>query len=307
MTTTISGSLRPLLTPLVRAFVRYTPLVLDKRSFWDRIVNPYFAWNSHKFVASTVFGSKIAGNTREILQQYVYYFGVWEPNLTRWIATRLRPGDTFIDVGANIGYFSLLASKIVGDAGKVVSIEASPKIFEALIANLTRNRVRNVRPVNIAVSDGPGIVKVFGGNDYHTGLTTICEQRGLKFECEVQTATLGTILQPEELRTARLIKIDVEGAEWRAVQGMLKVLSITRSDLEIMVEINPELLLRQGKDPEDLLRMFSSAGFNAYSLENDYTALSYLTPHNEKRPLRFRTPINCETDMIFSRQDARQL
>ena len=50
-----------------------------------------------------MFGSKIAGNTNDIIPQYIYYFGLWEPHLTRWIQRRLAPGDTFIDVGANIG------------------------------------------------------------------------------------------------------------------------------------------------------------------------------------------------------------
>src|SRR5262249_10578177 len=127
---------KSLLIPLIRAYVRYTPRTIDKRLFWSKVVNPHFAWQSHEFVATTVFGTRLAGNTIEILQQYVYYFGMWEPNLTRWIWERLRPGDTFIDVGANIGYFSLLAAKRVGATGRVVAIEASPKIFSALQCNL---------------------------------------------------------------------------------------------------------------------------------------------------------------------------
>jgi hypothetical protein len=51
---------------------------------------------------------------------YIYYFGVWEPNITRWIVRRLASGDMFIDVGANVGYYSLLASKLVGESGSVV-------------------------------------------------------------------------------------------------------------------------------------------------------------------------------------------
>src|SRR5437867_4093793 len=100
---TASPQLTRWLIPLVRAYIRYVPLAAGKRSVWERLVNPYLAWEPHPFVARTVFGSDIAGDAQDILTQYVYYFGVWEPHITRWVQGRLRQGDTFIDVGANIG------------------------------------------------------------------------------------------------------------------------------------------------------------------------------------------------------------
>jgi precorrin-6B methylase 2 len=92
------------------------------------------------------------GDAKDIIQQYIYYFGVWEPRITGWVSRHLAPGDTFIDVGANIGYYSLLASPLVGKTGTVVAIEASPRTFDDLLFNLELNNVSNVRPVNVAVS-----------------------------------------------------------------------------------------------------------------------------------------------------------
>src|SRR5439155_9766755 len=83
------------LIPWVRAYVRYAPFKAGKSSLWSRVVDPYFAWHSHRFLARTVFGSRVASDTKELLQQYLYYFGVWEPCLSRWMARQLRPGDTF--------------------------------------------------------------------------------------------------------------------------------------------------------------------------------------------------------------------
>ena len=296
-----------LLIPLARAYVRYAPFAAGKRWFWTRVVDPYFAWSPRGFVASTVFGSRIAGNTRDILQQYIYYFGVWEPHLTRWMRQRLAPGDTFVDVGANIGYYALLASNLVGDSGRVVALEASPKIFYALQGNLARNRVQNVRAVNMAVSDSKGVVRLFRGPESNSGRTTIREEFGFEFECEVDAAPLSAVLHPEEMQNARLIKIDVEGAEWSVAAGMGPLLSSGRTDLEIIVEINPEALAQQGKRPEDLLRIFARAGFHAYSIENDYSPLSYLPPYAEMRPVRIRTPIQWVTDVVLSRQDSELL
>src|SRR5574341_861166 len=177
--------IRQLLTPPVRAYIRYAPFGTGKRAFWYRVVEPRFAWRPHRFVATTVFGSRIAGDTSDILQQYIYYFGVWEPHLTRWIGRRLSPGDAFIDVGANIGYFSLLASKLVGDSGTVVSIEASPRTFDLLQGNLARNRAHNIRAVNVVVSDRRGRVSLFRGPEDNICLTTALGDPRFPFECEV--------------------------------------------------------------------------------------------------------------------------
>jgi FkbM family methyltransferase len=303
---------RRFLTPLVRSYIRNFPLVGGKHAFWTRVVAPYFAWHSYKFVASTVFGKQLAGDTIEMLQQYIYFFGVWEPDLTRWITRRLAPGDTFIDVGANIGYYSVLASMLVGDAGQVVAIEASPEIFRALQSNLARNSVKNVRAANLAVSDCKRALKLFRGHVYNTGLTTVVEEQGFEFECEVDAAPLSTILRPEEMQTARLIKIDVEGAEFSVVDGMLPLLCSGRADLEIIIEVHPEHLAQLGKRPEDFLTIFSDAGFHAYLLENNYSPLHYLSSKVENRPVRIRSssfvsPLSIGTLLVFSREDSEAI
>jgi FkbM family methyltransferase len=256
-------------------------------------------------VASAVFGGRFSGNTRELLQQYIYYFGMWEPYLTRWVSQRLVPGDTFIDVGANIGYFSLLASRLVGPSGRVVAIEASPKTFHQLEGNVALNHAGNIRTVNMAASDSKGVAKLFGGPESHIGLATIVEEwadtHGRSFECEVETAPLSAILQPNEIQSTRLMKIDVEGAEWSVLSGMRPLLNEGRPDLEIMVELSHE-------DSPKVIEMFSDAGFYPYTIENDYTADGYLPPYSEKRPVRMRGPIDQPlTDAIFSRQDVQML
>ena len=303
---------RRFLTPLVRRYIRSFPFIAGKGLFWTRVVAPYFAWRSYNFVASTIFGKKLAGNTIEMLQQYIYFFGVWEPDLTSWITRKLAPGDTFIDVGANIGYYSLLASTLVGDAGRVVAIEASPETFCALQSNLARNFVKNVRAANVAASDHKKLMKLFRGHIYNIGLTTVVEEQGFELECEVDAAPLSTILHPEEMRTTRLVKVDVEGAELSVVNGMLPLLSSGRADLEIIVEIHPEHLAQQGKRPEDFLTIFSAAGFHAYLLENDYSPLHYLSSDIVRRPVRVRSasfsfPLSIGTILIFSRQDSEAI
>src|SRR5262245_39893545 len=226
-------AVKNVLIPPVRAYIRYAPFTAGKRQLWTRVVKPYLAWHSHDFVGQTIFGVKVAGNTTDVIQQYLYYFGVWEPQLTSWIADTLARGDTFIDVGANIGDYSLLASRIVGTSGAVVAIEASPRIFRVLQNNLDRNRAENVRAANVAVSDTSQPVQLYRGPDTNLGLTTTVDKPGFEVECEVAGAPLHEVLRPDEIKNARLVKVDVEGAEASVVAGMEPLLSSGRRDLEV--------------------------------------------------------------------------
>lgn len=263
-------------------------------------MEPYLAWHSHRFSARTVFGARLRGDTQEVLQQHVYYFGVWEPNLTRWLQARLRPDDVFVDVGANIGYFTLLGSRAVGPRGSVVAVEASPTIHAWLQANLARNRARNVRAVNCVAASDQGVRTVYHGPASHRGLTTINPSAGWPAEAEAEAATLPQIVGEAGWREARVIKIDVEGAEDEVVAGMADGLDRTRPELEVVVEMHPP-------SGRELFARFLEAGFHAYGLEIDYSPLSYSAARPLPAAHRLTEPPAYELDVIFSRRDAETL
>jgi FkbM family methyltransferase len=298
--------IRPVVIPIVRSVVRFVPSGPVKRWVWAHIVVHYLEYANYEYVANTCFGARIAGNTEDVIQRYVYYFGIWEPNLTRFINSRLRPGDIFIDVGANIGYFSLLASLLVGAAGKVLAFEASPQIFASLQANLRRNGVRNVAAHNVAVANHEGIIKVFLAAKYNLGKTTIFEHDSIGIEEQVRAQTLSALVAPDDVARVKVVKIDVEGAEWMVVSGMRELLRTANRELEIITEINPQRLQLQGKTTEDIFSIFSEFGFNPYRLENNYAALSYMTDV-AVHPTRLRGPVVTMTDVVFSRCDAEWL
>jgi FkbM family methyltransferase len=302
-----AGGAKHVLIPLLRAYLRYFPLRLGKKSVWTNLVEPHLAWEQYRFTARTVFGSWMAGQTDEILGQYVYYFGVWEPRITHWVERRLKTGDTFIDVGANTGYYSLLASRRVGNGGRVVAIEASPRTFMELNNNLNLNRVNNVRALNVAVSDHAGTVALYGGPSSHRGLTTLNPHQGLPFECEVPAAPLADLLRPEEIQGARLIKIDIEGAELEVARGMAPLLAQGRADLEILLETHPFHLAKLGKQADDLLQIFQEAGFHGYRIENDYSPLSYLDSPPDSHLPRLKRAIDGEMNLVLSRRNEEWL
>ncbi len=292
------------LHPVLRAYLRYGPLGSVRRVIWDRMVEPYLAWEPHQFCTRTTFGARMSGDTRDILQQYIYYFGLWEPSLTAFTAARLAPGDTFVDVGANVGYYTLLASRCVGERGRVIAIEPSPRLFQALELHLAMNQCRNVRALQCAVLDRCGSVQLYHGTEYHSGLTTTRVERGLEFECEVPASSLDVLLEEREIDTARLIKIDVEGAEGTIVSTLDSLLARARKDLEVIVEIDAELLAGQGQSADDLVGQFRTAGFHPYRLENDYTPARYVERRPSIPPARMQGPMVGVCDVVFSRVDA---
>jgi FkbM family methyltransferase len=111
-------------------------------------------------VCPAVFGAIFHCNTRQFVQRRIRFFGIFEHNLTYYTLSKLREGDLYVDVGANIGYFSLLASQCVGPAGKVIAVEADPETFKDLTSNLELNKARNVTARNIAATETSCQVKI---------------------------------------------------------------------------------------------------------------------------------------------------
>ncbi len=297
--------------PGVRGYLRYAGTPFGKETLFCSVVGTHFYGLEPKkweFTANTIFGSRICSSANDTLGRLVYFFGVWEPNLTSWISGRLAPGDVFIDVGANIGYHTLLASKLVGNSGKVISIEALPPIFSILRRHLQVNGVGNVRAVNSAAWDCEDVLTFYTGSDELTVTTTAMPSWAAEWRLEsrsqVSAAPLSSILRPEEIQAARLIKIDVEGAEWHVLSGMSPVMDSCRDDVEIMVEITPSALAAEGRSSEDVLNFFRKRKFHPYRLDEPLTA--YLG-RDSSRPKRIEVIPPSQTDVIFSRIDAGSL
>lgn len=93
--------------------------------------------------------------------------------MTQWLKRRLRPGDTYIDVGANVGYFSLLAAQLVGEKGRVVAIEASPTFHARILRHAELNDCHHLRAVNAAVADERKTVTLILASSNNMGAASI--------------------------------------------------------------------------------------------------------------------------------------
>jgi FkbM family methyltransferase len=284
------------LLPAARAWIRYSPLAPGRGWLWKRVW-----WRAHSFRARTRFGMLMSGNTGDLIQRYLYFFGVWEPNITRWVAASLKPGDCFVDVGANIGYYTLLAAKCVGRDGKVVAIEAAPWIHAMLARHVALNRLENVRTVMTAAAADRGRLRLYpGGADNIGSTSTVPRDRD---SIEIDALPMHEILSDDEIARIRIIKVDVEGAEPDVVRGLAPVLAKLRDDAEIIMEVSPALMPGGDASVRYIFSTMQAHGFAAFAIENDYRAEAYLEPAGYKRPAAVAADaVPAQADVIFSRR-----
>jgi FkbM family methyltransferase len=290
---------------LLRVFRPYVRLqhAPGRRKLWHGLLWRLM-WAEGRCRARTRYGAKLEVDASDIVGSYIAYFGVWEPNLTHWLQQRLRPDDVFVDVGANVGYFTLLASTLVGTGGSVVAIEPFPLTNAALRRNVADNGAENVRVENVAVWESSGEVVVFGATDRIVGGTTLDPDWAARWSFDTQVAVsaepLWRLLSDDEVARAAVLKVDVEGSELEALEGMQPLLPRLRDDVAIIIEL-------EGDAVKVATEELGRHGFEAFVIANDYSADSYLSPRlTAPRPLASQAVSHgWQVDLIFARPDAR--
>ncbi len=258
----------------------------------------------------TRFGATVMCRLPDLIATYVWVFGgEWEPDLTRFIVNRLRDGDVFIDVGANVGYYSLLAARSVGVNGNVVAVEASPVMFDQLRRNTGADRLGDrVRLVNkAAAAKSGGKLTVFSGPRHNTGMSTTLSTRGLDVEATIEALRLDQIFTCEEAASIRIVKIDVEGAEPDVLAGMSNLIGVLRSDAEIVVELSPPVVARPTLAADRRAAPICRCRLQRLQDEkNSYNAWRYLWPNDVSNAIRVRDDLTrrvARLDIVLSRLD----
>ena len=220
-------------------------------------------------------GTRITCDLRDAVQAAVFYRGVYEDAVTHLLQAELRPGDVFVDIGANIGYFTLLASRRVGPAGRVHAFEPSPALAARLALDVAENPfATNVTVHHAAVADrsgeavlvSPADVPSPAGEQYLTlpGTAGADDRTG-------PIVRMVTVDEAVPDLVADVVKVDVEGAERRVLHGMQE--TMRRSPPRLMlIEVIDRQLARFGDSAASLLDDMAVAGYAATMIEDPHHA-----------------------------------
>jgi FkbM family methyltransferase len=186
-----------------------------------------------------------------------------------------------VDLGANIGYFSLLAARLVGREGKVYAFEPEPRNFGLLLKNIELNGYNNIVAVQKAVSNISGSISLFL-HVKDTGAHTIYQPEHAEKEfgecIEVQTVTVDEFFEDKEQRID-VIKMDIEGAEMAALLGMDRVIR-ENENLKMFIEFHPPGIRRRGDSLEGFARRlledydFSIMAIGDYTMRKEYLKIN---------------------------------
>jgi FkbM family methyltransferase len=254
-------------------WVRSSPLRKGAGTLADKVVSPVARCRGTARVIRTVDGIELLVNPSraDLVQLYLYIFRVWEPVITSWFKTVLRAGDVVVDVGANIGYYTTLAAKLVGETGRVIAIEPFPETFAALCENVRRNGLSNVELVNAAVGDG-AVISLYQDPSGALGTISMLQQPGWKHVADVRTTTIENAVPPELQARLRVVKIDAEGAEDVALRSMGGLFDSTSSDLTLLVECGPS------EHQPSVASLLKEKGFGLKAIRNYYGVDDYVRP-----------------------------
>jgi FkbM family methyltransferase len=226
-----------------------------------------------------------------------YYWGRYYDATHQAVLRRfLHAGDTYIDVGANLGFHSVFACRLVGPAGAVFSFEPHPESWRVLNAHLAINRIRHCRTFNVALGDCDIEATLWQG-EQHPGTATLRSGNGDSahgFSVPVRRG--DSILRETAFGGQVVVKIDVEGFEHHVVRGLWETLQ--RVDVACM-EVTPEWLAKQGTSAAALYRGMFDLGFHSYLPELHWN-MGLFSPSLSVAPITVPPPQ--QHDVLFSRR-----
>jgi FkbM family methyltransferase len=213
-----------------------------------------------------VQGHKMLVDRHDTLRLYAK--GIYDPVETELVHRVICRGDVVLDIGAHVGYFTLLFARLVGDEGHVYSFEPDPQNFALLQRNVELNGYSNISLFRCAVTNETGAVKLYRSRE-NAGDHRIFLTNGR------DAIVVPAVRLDDHFRgyAGRLdfVKMDIQGAEVAALAGMSELLERTRPS-RLIIEFAPDLLAAAGADPEELLGVLGARGYEIRPLDGQQLA-----------------------------------
>lgn len=212
-------------------------------------------------------------NDATVSQELIVTKG-WEPFETILFTKLIKPRSIVVDIGAHIGWYTLIAAMQVGSDGKVYSFEPNPKNFSLLSKNVKVNNYKNVVLVNKAVSNITGPANLYL-NKHNTGDHRLFTTDNTQEHVTVHSVTLDEYFKQQAV-TIDLIKMDIQGFEMHALLGTEDILRKNKK-MKIITEFQPEYIAKSGSNPADFLKLIRKYGFMIYTIDESKRKLTLVT------------------------------
>ena len=226
---------------------------------WLRRLGPSMG----KRMVQTRYHFRFHADLADWLGQYVYLTGGYEPPTAALFADLVKPGNTVLDVGANAGFFSLLCAVLTGASGRVIAFEPIPVVRTSLAANIALNDFHQIEVIPKAVSDVAATLTIYEGPEGHKGISSLRPLESASNKLTIEAIALDDIAS--EIGKVNCVKIDVEGAEMRALMGMEKL--VERDRPYFIIEFTDAYLKGFGHTVYQMARWLRVRGYQLYRIE----------------------------------------
>jgi FkbM family methyltransferase len=214
-------------------------------------------------VATLRSGPRIQITHADHLQLLIYYLGTFEPYCLPFLRGCAEKGGTVVDVGANIGFYTLESAVAVGSQGRVISIEAAPSHLESLNRNIELNGMKNVSVIGTAVGDAVGQAMLTLPRGDNLGMFTLGDVEGEETYL-VAIDTMDHLLEHQNIHSIDLIKMDIEGSEFKALRGAARIFEKFRPSL--LIELNEMALRRCGSSTQAVKGLLNDMGYRGWRI-----------------------------------------
>jgi FkbM family methyltransferase len=203
---------------------------------------------------------------RDLVTQTILMNGMWEAQETAFLNNNLKPGDVFVDVGAHVGYYTLLAAKLVGETGKVIAVEPNPPTIVRLEKDIALNPFKNILVQKVACTDKETTLKFFQASLENTGNSSMSQSNAKdSTEITVQGVPLDKIVQDLGIQRVDMVKIDVEGGEMSVLGGMTNIIATYHP--KFAIELKDDLLKNMGSSLAAAKALFIGNGYTLQAFD----------------------------------------
>lgn len=191
----------------------------------------------------------------------LFTIGIYEPYTVSLLKTNLKPSDIFVDLGANEAYFSVIASRIVGDEGKVFAVEPQNRLQKIIAKNLELNCCNNIIVMPIVISDKNEEAFIYLSPDMDTGGSSLIRTTFYALPRQkVNAITLSEMFRQQNITKCSLLKIDIEGWEYEAILGSPALFKEPRIKA-IVLSLHSQSLTKRGVREKQIIEFLWSCGY----------------------------------------------